>query len=100
MTLNSFKANRQNFLAKLDANFDIFDRETSRTSLLLTPLVSKLWSFKLAGGEQIFSSPVGPLTLQRSDNALFNCVLFQTMDWYVYALKISDGTQLWRTATG
>lgn len=70
-----------------------------RRSLVERGLMTKLWSYRMAGKEPVYSSPVGPVTLY-SGGTPYQCVLFSSWDWYVYALKVSDGTLLWRYATG
>lgn len=57
--------------------------------------VSKLWTYKMPGTGSTFSSVIGPVTLGGDA-----CVVFGGLDNYVYALKVSDGTLKWRTATG
>ena len=61
--------------------------------------MTKLWSYRMPGKEPVYSSPVGPVTLY-SGATPYACVLFSSWDWHVYALKVSDGTLLWRYATG
>lgn len=70
-----------------------------RRNLVERGLMTKLWSYRMAGNEPVYSSPVGPVTLY-SAGVPHQCVLLASWDWYVYALKVSDGTMLWRYATG
>lgn len=70
-----------------------------RRNLVERGLMTKLWSYRMPGREPVYSSPVGPVTLY-SGGTPYQCVLFASWDWYVYALKVSDGTLLWRYPTG
>jgi len=70
-----------------------------RRGLVERGLMTKLWSYRMPGKEPVYSSPVGPVTLY-SGGTPYQCVLFTSWDWHVYALKVSDGTLLWRYATG
>lgn len=70
-----------------------------RRNLVERGLMTKLWSYRMAGLEPVYSSPVGPVTLY-SGGVPHQCILLSSWDWYVYAIKVSDGTVLWRYATG
>jgi outer membrane protein assembly factor BamB len=99
MDFTTFQGNRRPEIADLDQNFRMARGAVERRSLSELGYMTKLWSYQLPGKEPIYSSPVGPVTL-RTGATPHACVLFQAWDWYVYALKISDGTLLWRRATG
>lgn len=71
----------------------------SRLSLVDQGLMTRLWSYRVPGGEPVYSSPVGPVTVVASGTPSA-ALLFTSWDWFVYALRVTDGALLWRTATG
>lgn len=72
---------------------------TINRSLTETGLATRLWSFKVPGGEKNYTTPIGPFTVSNGfeyKKAILAC----SWDWHVYALDVTDGSQIWRTATG
>lgn len=53
---------------------------------------SLLWSYKVPGGEPVYSTPI----LATINGTL--SVIFQCWDWYLYVLLGTDGTLVWRKA--
>lgn len=73
--------------------------DVPRLSLLERGLMSRVWSYRLPGGEPVFSSPIGPVTVYVG-GAPRAAVVFCAQDWFIYALDAVTGALLWRTATG
>ena len=89
--------------AEVDNNFTALNNELATLQpqrLVDLGMATKLWSYRMAGGEPVYSSPVGPATLKDGGGSPHQCVVLTSWDWHVYALKVSDGTMLWRHDTG
>lgn len=64
-------------------------------------LVEKLWEFQTPGQEQVYSSPIGPVSVYAGTGPGSNradAVLFVSWDWYLYAVDAATGALLWRKA--
>lgn len=88
---------------EVDDNFSALNSQVAMIqppTLTSLGLATKLWSFKVPGGEPVYSSPVGPATLEDGGGLPHQCVVLTSWDWHVYALKVSDGTPLWTHDTG
>lgn len=73
------------------------------TSLIDLGLVEEVWSYSISTGEQVYSSPIGPVTVYAGTGSITNqrpAVLFVSWDWYLYALDAETGALLWRRAAG
>ena len=66
-------------------------------SLVAQGYAQKLWSYRMAGTEPVYSSPIGPITVLNGATPTA-AVVFSSWDWYVYALKVADGSLIWRKA--
>jgi outer membrane protein assembly factor BamB len=69
-------------------------------NLLKTSLVTKLWEFKMLGGEPVYSSPIGPVNVRIPGPITKKAVIVNSWDWWSYALDAVTGAQLWRRAAG
>jgi hypothetical protein len=75
------------------------DEESAVQSLIDKGLVEKVWEYRIAGKEPIYSSPIGPVTVL--DGATPRAaVVFNAGDWYCYALNAATGALIWRKAAG
>jgi len=77
------------------------DEEDTVQSLVDKGLVEKVWEYKNPGGEPIYSSPVGPVRVYAGDGDITNqtdAVLIVGWDWYLRALDVNSGMELWSRA--
>lgn len=75
--------------------------QVASPDLAAVGMIAKLWTFNTPGGEACYSSPIGPINIRPGGgNPALPVVVFVAWDWYCYALKVSDGTQVYRKAAG
>ncbi len=59
--------------------------------------VTLVWRYTMPGGEPVYSSPIRG-TVRDAGGTAYDAIVFQSWDWYLYALKCTDGTLIWRKA--
>jgi outer membrane protein assembly factor BamB len=75
------------------------DEEDTVRSLVDLGLMEKVWEYQNPGGEPIYSSPIGPVTVYAGSGGIANqapAVMFTSWDWYVYALDVHTGALMQR----
>ena len=70
-------------------------------SVDISHMVTKVWTFKNAGGEPFYSSPIGPINLTAPGRAVpVPVVIVNGWDWYTYALDAMTGEVVHSHAAG
>lgn len=77
------------------------EEEDDVQSLVDKGLATKVWEYRVPGGEPVYSSPIAPVPVYAGSGGISNqvpAVLFVSWDWYLYAISATTGTLLWRRA--
>lgn len=68
-------------------------------SLIDLGYMEEVWRFNTPGGEPVYSSPIGPVTVHDGTN-FRDAVIFVSWDWHCYAVDVNTGEEIWRKAAG
>ncbi|MCX7902009.1 MAG: PQQ-binding-like beta-propeller repeat protein [Burkholderiaceae bacterium] len=73
-----------------------FRSQVGRGSLIASGQVRELWSYRVPGKEPNYSSPIGPVRVLGPGSTPADAIVFQSWDWFIYALDVNTGALLWR----
>lgn len=59
-------------------------------------LMTRVWTFKNDGGEQFYSSPIGPITVRAPGGTPTPVIIINGWDWFTYALRVTDGSPVYK----